>query len=447
MKRWLRRLFALTALFVTTGTGLAADFEAEKADNWHQWRGPDANGVARQADPPLEWSEQKNVAWKVPLDGHGSSTPIVWGHKVFLLTAIDTGKVDPDLPKPEDQPERPFGITFPNTHYQFVVLCLDRRTGKELWRRVAIEKIPHAGHHGDNSFASASPTTDGERLYVWFGSAGFFCYDLAGELLWQRDLGNATMRRSFGEASSPVVHGDRVLLTRDQEDQSYLVALDTRTGETVWQVNRDEVSAWATPLVVEHNGRTQVITNASKRVRSYDLADGTLIWECGGQVGNVTPSPVANAETVYCMSGYRGNALFALPLDATGDITGTDKIVWSQDRGTPYVPSPLLYDGLLYFNQSNNAILSCVDAETGDTVIDRTRLPDVRRIYASPVGAAGRVYFMGRDGEALVLEHGTEFKVLATNRLDEGMDASPAIVGKQILLRGQKHLYCISSQQ
>ena len=424
---------------------LGADsFEEAKLQNWHQWRGPLATGVAPTATPPLTWSEGKNVAWKVAVDGHGSSTPIVWGDRVFLLTVIDTGKVDPNLTPPDEQPQRPFGITYPNTVHQFVVLCLDRTTGKELWRQVAIEKVPDEGHHGDNSFASSSPTTDGQRLYAWFGSAGLYCYDMDGGLVWSRDLGKVETRLSFGEASSPVIYGDRLLVARDQEQQSYLTALDAATGSTVWLVNRDEPSAWATPLVVERDESVQVVTNGKTRVRSYALGDGSLLWECGGQVSNVTPSPVATANTVICMSGYRGSALFALPLDATGDITDTDRIRWSMAKGTPYVPSPLLYDGLLFFNQSNNAIMSCVDAESGELLIERTRMPDISRIYASPVGAAGRVYFVGRGGTTLVLERGKTFNVLATNKLDDPIDASPALVGNQLLLRGKSHLYCVS---
>jgi outer membrane protein assembly factor BamB len=274
-----------------------------------------------------------------------------------------------------------------------------------------------------------------------------FCFDLSGRPLWRRDLGPVSTRRSFGEGGSPVVHAGRVIVNRDHEGQSSIIVLDARTGETVWQAERDEPSAWATPLVVESGGRARVITNATNRVRSYDLADGSLIWECGGQVGNVIPSPVTDGERVYCMSGYRGSALHALPLDAKGDITGSEAVVWSKNRGTPYVPSPLLYDGLLYFNQSNDAILSCLDAKTGETVIERTRMPGVRNVYASPVGAAGRVYFFGRDGGALVIRHGREFEVLAENRLDEGADASPAVVGDQILLRGPQHLYCIAEDE
>ncbi|MCH7685311.1 MAG: PQQ-like beta-propeller repeat protein [Planctomycetes bacterium] len=435
------RLLIALGILLTVVTGNAF------AENWPQWRGPEANGISREKGVPTRWGREQNIRWKAPLPGLGTSSPIVWGDQVILLSAINTNKVDPSLPKFEDQPQRPFGIKYPNTTYRFVVLCLDRNNGRELWRRTAVEMIPHEGHHNDNSFASASPTTDGRRLYVWFGApGGLFCYDLDGKLLWRRDFGQVNMRRSFGEGASPVLYGDRLIVSRDNERESYILVVDAHTGADVWKAKRDEPSAWSTPLVVSHNDRTQVITNASNRVRSYDLEDGSLVWQCGGQVGNVTPSPVAADGLVFCMSGYRGSALFALPLSAAGDITGTDKIAWSGNRGTPYVPSPLLYDGLLYFNQSNNAILSAFEATTGKRVIDRTRMPELQRIYASPVGAAGRIYFIGRSGAALVIERGSEFKILARNRLDEGFDASPALVGDQLFLRGRKHLYCISSR-
>jgi outer membrane protein assembly factor BamB len=319
-------------------------------------------------------------------------------------------------------------------------------TGKTIWRRRATEQVPIEGHHRDNDFASASPTTDGHRLYVWFGSAGLYCYSLDGELVWQRDLGAAQTRLSFGEASSPVVHDDKLIVNRDLDSQSYITVLSAKTGDTIWRRERDEPSCWATPIVVQHEGVEQLITNAHNRVRSYNLANGDLIWECGGQVSNVTPSPVTDGVAVYCMSGYRGSAAMALPLDATRDITDSDQIIWSKTRGTPYVPSPILYDGFLYFNQSNDAILTCLDAKTGETLIERTRMPGLRGLYASPVGASGRVYFVGRNGVTLVLEKGPEFKVLATNKLAEPIDATPALVGTQIFLRSEKSLYCIGER-
>ena len=414
--------------------------------NWPHWRGPDASGVARTAKPPVEWSETKNLKWKAAIDGHGDSTPIIWGDKVFLLTAINTGEIDPSLPKPEDQPKRIFGITNPNTKFRFVVLCLDRNTGRELWRRIAVEQVPHEGHHADNSFASASPTTDGRRLYCWFGSKGLFSYSLDGEPLWQRDLGKVKMGAILGEGTSPVVHDGKLVIVRDHQGQSTIETLDAATGKTLWRKDRDEGNTWATPLVVEHAGVTQVITPGSKRIRSYDLRSGELIWECGGLTGNAIPCAVASEGVVYCMTGYQGHALLAISLSAKGDVSGTDAIRWKLDRGTPYVPSPLLDDGRLWFNQSNQNLWSCVDAKTGRMLLDRERLPGVGNLYASPVAADGRIYVTSREGVTLVLKRGAAIEVLATNKLNDAVHASPAIAGDQLFVRGRRFLYCIGGK-
>ena len=415
--------------------------------NWHQWRGPEANGVSRTAKPPLEWSEDRNIKWKVAINGQGNASPIVWNDKVFILTAINTGRVDPSLPKPEDQPKRVFGIKHPNTYYKFEVLCLDRQTGEELWRQTATELVPHEGTHHDADFASSSPTTDGERLYCWFGSAGMYCYDLDGKKLWQRDLGKAYVGASLGEGCSPVVHKGRVVIVRDHARQSSIEVLDARTGETVWKENRDEPNAWATPRIVEHRGKTQVITAASNWIRSYDLDSGDTIWQCSGLTGNVTPSPIVDGDVVYCMSGYEGYSLLALPLDAEGDISKSDTIIWSKDRGTPYIPSPVLYDGKLYFTQSNQSILTAVDSRTGETILERSRIPGLSNIYSSPVGADDRVYFTGRNGTTVVLSREDDLKVLATNKLDDEFNASPAIAGPHLFLRGRKSLYCLEDRE
>lgn len=436
-------MFLAVITMVTSVT--AADFEALKNENWHQWRGPEATGVAPLGEPPVEWSEDRNIRWKAEIPGQGKSTPIIWGDRLFLITAINTGKVAPEVAKPEDQPERPFGIKYPNTLYKFVVLCLNRHTGRVDWERVATEELPHEGHHGDNSFATASPTTDGERLYVSFGSRGLYCYSLDGELLWKKKLPNVDTRLSFGEGSSPVVHGDFVVLNRDNDSDSRILVFDARTGDLRWEAKREEKSAWATPLIVEHEGRTQLITNASNRVRSYDLKTGEILWQCGGQVANVTPCPVILDDHVICMSGYRGSSAMSLPLDATGDITDTDRVLWKYGKDTPYVPSPLLYGDLLYFNKLNNGILTILDAKTGNPVLESVRMQGVSNIYASPVGAAGRVYFVGRDGSALVMKQGKTIDVLGNNKLDDSFDASPAIVGKYLYLRGAKSLYCIEN--
>ena len=436
----------IVLLYLLTSNAIAQD--SSFAENWHQWRGPNANGVSMTADPPVLWSEDKNIKWKVAIDGEGTSTPIIWGDKVFVLTAIKTDEKDPSLPDPKDQPKTNFfDIKRPNNKHAFVVLCLDRNTGIEIWRDTAITKIPHEGAHNDNDFASASPTTDGERLYCWFGSAGLFCYDLNGKKLWERELGEARVGSSLGEGCSPVIHKDKLVIVRDHSHKGSLEVLNAATGETLWRKTRDEDNAWATPLVLEHSGRTQVITAASDFVRSYDLDSGEIIWQCSGLTGNVTPCPVVDGDFVICMSGYQGHAAVAIPLTETGNISGSEKLRWTTDRGTPYIPSPLLYDGLLYINQSNQGILRCLDSKTGEVVFGPERLNGVSNIYASPVGAAQRVYIPGRDGATFVLKHSGTFEPIATNQLDERFNASPAVVGRNLFLRGEQHLYCIEESR
>lgn len=421
---------------------LAAETDAEKLANWHQWRGPEATGVAPQADPPTVWSAERGLKWKTEIPGWGKSSPIVWGSRIFLTTAVDTKQKVPGTVSPADQPKRPFDITYPDTLHRYVLLCVDRQTGQMLWQQTAAEALPHEGHHGDNSHATASVTTDGTRVYVSFGSRGLFAYSLDGELLWKHELEPVQTRLSFGEGSSPVVQGETVILNRDNESASQILAVEAGTGKLRWSREREEISAWATPLIVEAAGRTQVITNASRRVRSYDLDTGEVIWECGGQAANVTPSPVRFGDHVICMSGYRGSFAASLPLNARGDITGGPQIAWTFERDTPYVPSPLLAGDLLYFNKLNTAIFTVLDAATGEVRRETSRLPDVGNVYASPVAAAGRIYIVGRNGTTLVLRQGPELEVLATNKLDDLIDASPALVGPQLLLRGQQHLYC-----
>ncbi|MDB4668665.1 PQQ-like beta-propeller repeat protein [bacterium] len=437
----------LIAATLPLGQAHANQFEETKPNNWHHWRGPDANGVSTTAKPPLQWSPTNNIQWKTPVEGNGSSTPIIWGNKLFILTAINTGEVNPTLPRPEDQPKRVFGITHPNTSYEFVVLCLDRYTGKVLWRQTATKLIPHEGAHRDNNFASASPTTDGERLYCWFGSAGLFCYDLDGNKLWERNLGKIKMGASLGEGCSPVVHNGKIVIVRDHSRQSSIEVLNAKNGKLLWMVERHEKNAWATPAIVSHSGKTQVITTASGKVRSYDLNSGKVIWKCAGLTGNAIPCPVIEDDTVYCMTGYKGYSLMAIPLNAKGDITGSNKILWTKRRGTPYVPSPILYDGLLYFTQSNQALLSCVNAKSGKTYIDRTRLKGLTNIYASPVGADGRIYLNDRSGVTLVLKRSRELNVIAKNELGEQIVSSSALAGNQLLIRGRRFLYCISEKK
>ncbi|MDC0279046.1 PQQ-like beta-propeller repeat protein [bacterium] len=437
------RYFSLTfVLLLLFGTSVVAD---EASSNWHQWRGPEATGVAPHGKPPKSWSETENVQWKVEVEGNGTSTPIIWGENVFVLTTVETDQKDASIPDPQDQPKTNFfDIKKPNRVHEYVVLCLERNTGKVRWRQVAAAKIPHDGAHNDNDFAPASPTTDGEHVYCWFGSAGLFCFDLDGNKLWKRDLGEIKVGSSLGEGGSPVLHQGNLVIVRDHAGKSAIEVIDAKTGETRWKRERDEGNAWATPRVVEHSGKQQVITAASNAIRSYDLSDGDLIWECGGLSGNVIPCPVVDGDHVICMSGYQGYAAIAIPLSLKGDLTDSNQLLWRKSRATPYIPSPLLYDGLLYYNQSNQAIISCVHSETGENAFGPSRVGELSNLYSSPVGADGHVFWCGRDGTVVVMKKSVDLEVVAVNHLEERFDASPAIAGNQLFLRGAKHLYCLS---
>ena len=403
-----------------------------QAENWPQWRGPNANGVAPGAAPPLEWSESRNIRWKVPVPGRGSGSPIVWGDRVFVLTAVsETGQ------------------TVPGVSHRFLVMAFDRQTGKVVWDKLAREEAPHEATHSDNgTYASASAVTDGEVLIASFESRGLYAYDLDGNLIWEKDLGDKLMRSQFGEGSTPALHGDTLVHVWDQQGgQSFVIALDKRTGEEKWRRDRAEIDTWATPLIVEVNGRAQVITPATEQLKSYDLETGDVVWETAGLTMNAIPSPVVVDNLAILMSGFRGNSLKAIDLTkAKGDITGADAIVWTYERDTPYVPSPLLYDGLLYMLKSNSGILTVFDAKTGQTHYGPQRIEGLAEVFSSPVGAAGRVYITDRTGATVVLKHGKTFEVLASNKIDDGVDASPALADGDIYLRSHNFLYCIGER-
>jgi len=333
--------------------------------------------------------------------------------------------------------------------HRFTVIAIDRETGEIAWQRIAREEVPHEGHQAPNgTFASGSAVTDGEYLFAFFGSWGLYAYDMNGNLQWDVDLGTRYMRNAFGEGTTPALHGDTLVVTWDHiGGQSFVVALDRRTGDERWRVNRNEIDTWATPLIVEHEGHGQVIVPAMDSVQSYDLETGRIVWRSHGTTMNAIPSPVYADGIVYVMSGYRGNNLQAIRLaDATGDITNTDAIIWELDRDTPYVPSPLLYDDGLYVIKSNDGILSVFDPLTGEAHYQRQRLEGVSNVFASPVGASGRVYITGRDGTTIVIRKGRKHEVLASNTLDDGFDASPAIVNDEIYLRGHRFLYAIAER-
>jgi outer membrane protein assembly factor BamB len=425
-------------------TEVIAGGETETQQSWPQWRGPLGTGVAPKAQPPVQWSETKNVRWKTALPGKGHSTPIVWGKHIYLTTAIPFGEpVKPRFVRPGAHDN--LAMTY---NHEFVVLAVNRETGKILWQQTVLKQAPHEAGHVTASLASASPVTDGERIYAYFGSYGLYCLDAHGKLLWKKYLGDMHTKHGHGEGSSPALFGDTLIVNWDHEEQSYLVALDKRNGAQRWRVARAEDTSWATPIVVEHGGKPQVIVPGTNRLRGYDLATGAVIWECAGLSSNIVASPVAANGIVYAGSSYDTRAMLAIRLDgAKGDVTGTKQVVWSRKKGTPYVPSPLLYDDSIYNLQHYQGILVRVNARTGEDRGGPFRLDSITDAYASPVGAAGRIYITSRDGATLVVSHGDAApKTLALNELDDRFSASAALVGRELFLRGERYLYCVAEE-
>ncbi len=418
----------------------------EAAPHWSSWRGPLGTGFGK-GSPPSRWAEATettpatNIAWKVPLPGLGISSPVIWGDRIYLTTAVKTDRraaTRDDLP-----PRHRLAEPRPEVVFGFAVIALNRTNGAVIWQKTVAEETPHEGGHRTNSFASSSPVTDGERIYVNFGSRGLYCLDARGEVLWSRRLGVMQTRRQYGEATSPALYGDHLVVNWDHEGDSFIVVLDKRTGEELWRRSRDEVTSWSTPIVVEVDGRPQVIINATTASRGYDLKTGEVIWRLSGMTVNCIP--IHANGMVYLMSGYRGQALQAVRLaGARGDLAQSPNLVWSHGRNTSYVPSAALYNQRLYFVRGNTAVLSCLNAATGEVLYEGQRLRGLRQIYASPVCADGRVYITSRDGVTVVVEDGPAYKQLALNQLDDEVDASPAIIGDRMYIRGRRHLYCIA---
>jgi outer membrane protein assembly factor BamB len=455
------RRFSLAAVWFATICSLPAVGRAqtgadERLVNWHQWRGPAATGVAPHGDPPIRWDEDTNVKWKVPIPGRGTCTPVIWGRRIFILTAIKTDRQAESAEAGAANGERRGGgRSAPANYHQFVVLCLDRETGSILWQDVACEVVPHQGHHPTNSFAAASPVTDGRYVYCWFGSRGLYCYDMEGNPQWQADLGQFQIKYGFGEGSSPALHENSLIIKCDHEGESFITALDAATGRPKWKTLRDEDSTWNTPLVGPlpgqpqagegAEGRFQVVVTGARAARSYDFKTGELLWEYGGRAGvDAIPSPIRFGESAICVSGLRGDPAFAVPLDSFGELTD-ESIEWKHTEGTPQISTPALVGDRLYFIKGRRGILTCLNARTGEVIIDQKRLSRLDDVYASPVAAAGRVYFTDRDGTTVVLDAtADDVRVLAENQLDEAIHGSPAIVGREIFIRGEHSLYCIA---
>jgi outer membrane protein assembly factor BamB len=439
-------------LFLLAVVGWQSAGACGRADtNWTQFRGPNGGGTSEEPGLPVRWSTTQNVVWKAKIPGRGWSSPIVWRDKIFVTSVLREGQYEEakkglyfggDRPKPSTDVHR------------WMTYCLDFQTGKVLWERQAHQGAPTTSLHVKNTYASETPVTDGERLYAYFGNLGLFCYDLEGKLLWSRRFKPVRTRAGWGLAASPVLHQGRLYLVNDNEDASFLIALDGKTGQEVWRVSRDEKSNWATPFIWENDRRTELITPGATRVRSYDLA-GKQLWELAGMSSITIPTPQAGHGLLYVSSGYvldTRRPIFAIRPGGSGDIsphatdTNSPYLAWSHKQGGPYNPSPLVYGPYLYVLY-DQGMLSCYDATNGKLIYDKQRLRAAQGGFtSSPWAYHGKIFCLGESGDTFVIKAGPEFKLLARNSLDEMCMATPALAHGSLLVRTLTQLYRIEEK-
>lgn len=431
-------------ILVLMALAYSATHANDTDSNWPSWRGPQNTGVAPQADPPVEWHEEKNVRWKTAIPGRGHSSPVVWNDFVFVTSAIPYGPESAPVP-----------VTAPGAHdnvdvtqrHRFVVICLSRATGDILWQQVAADLLPHEGGHNTGSLASGSPVTDGKYVYAWFGSFGLYAYDFEGQLVWQHNIPKLQTKHAHGEGASPALHDGVLVINCDHEEQSFVRAIDTDSGKTIWERTRQEVTSWSSPLIVKTGQRAQVVVAGTDRIRGYDLKSAKVIWECGGLSANVVATPVASEQILIAASSYDTRAMIAINMaGASGDITNTDRVLWTTTQRTPYVPSMLLMDDQVYFLRHYQNILSRRHIRTGVESNGPFRLAGLQNIYASPVAARNRIYVTDLTGATMVFEHAEQPRLLSLNRLDDEFAATPALAGNQLFLRGHRYLYCIEEE-
>jgi outer membrane protein assembly factor BamB len=416
------------------------------AQNWPSWRGLNHTGAIEQGNPPIKFSETENLKWKTAIPGKGHATPIIWENQIIVLTAVATDQKEVTKEEGEKEGEgmarRAMAPNSTDLIHEFKVISVNKKNGKIQWETTVTKETPAERTHKLGSWASNSATTDGTNIYAYFGSRGLYCLDFKGNVLWSRDFGQMEKVMSFGEGSTAEVYGDKVFIQWDHEGQSYIYALNKTTGEEMWTNQRDEGSSWATPLVVEVNGKLQVVTSATNHVVAYDFETGDTIWSTTGLTRNVIPNPMYANGILYVMSGYRGNAVMAIDIaNAKGDITSSEAILWEYNQDAPYTPSPVILNGYLYFHRANQGVLTCLNAKTGEVVYSKEKIEGINDLYSSPTGVNNRLY-IASTGVVVVIAAGEEFKVLATNNLDDDFHASPIFSGDKMILRGFSSLYC-----
>ena len=428
--------------------GISASDAAPKVSSWSQWRGPEGTGLSAETNLPVEWNAQKNLKWKTAIPGRGHSSPIVWGEKVFLTTDVEGEIVEgakavkhvlggQDFLHPDS--------VGANRKHTFKVLCLDRRTGKVLWERTAYEGTVYDDRHRKGSYASPTPATDGRFVYAWFGAEGdgLYCYDVNGKLIWKASVGKiATV--GMGPGTSPVLVDNVVVLQCDEDngDKSFIVGIDKKTGQEAWRTPRKVQSSWATPLVIRQGQRAEVITSGNEWIIAYDPKTGKEVWKIKGHESNAIPSPLTGHGMVFVYAGFPAKKVMAIKLGASGDLTGSNNLVWHYEKGTAYVPSSILLGDYLYLT-TDRGILTCMEAKTGKIVYEGGRIPVPATFTASPVAFDDKILLTSEDGDTYVIKAGPKHEVLATNSVGEPVYASPAIAGGMIFIRGEKQLFAI----
>jgi outer membrane protein assembly factor BamB len=431
------RPLVLTAVLAAASSVYAAD--------WPQWRGPGGHGISPEDGVPIGWGPEA-TAWKTPLPGEGHSQPIVWKDRVFLTADVDAGPA----PEGHKAPVHTInGETFvhPDSHgtdrrHALKVLALDLDSGRLLWERTAYEGAVFDNIHRRSSYAAPTMATDGVMVYAYFGPEGLYAYDFSGELRWKASVGQFRLL-GMGTGSSPVLAGHLVIIQRDENlgEESFIVAFDKRTGKEAWRTARPVSASWSTPVLVEANGREELVTNGSEFVIAYDPATGKELWRAKSHDSNAIHTPLVGHGLVIVSAGYPTKRVIAIRPGGSGDVTGTDRIVWQYDRGTAYVPSPILYGDHVYL-VSDNGILTCLDAKTGKVVYEGGRVPDPGRFMASPIGFAGTLLLVSTEGDGYAVRAGPVHEVLARTSIDEPVFSTPAVAHGRLLVRGAKHLYC-----
>ncbi len=422
-----------------------------RADDWPGFRGGARAGVAEAKTLPDTWDTKKNVVWNVAIDGRGWSSPVVWGDRVFLTTVVSDKNMS--APKKGLYIQDLIGKV-PDGEHRWLVLCLDFKTGKTLWTQEVHKGKPPSGVHVKNSYASETPVVDAGRVVAVFGNVGVYCLDHTGKKIWSKALEPRATQMNWGPAASPVLYQDRLFLIRDNDEKSELLALDVKTGNQLWRVERkDEKSNWATPFVWKNDMRTELVTAGKGKVRSYDL-DGKLLWELGGMSMISIPTPFAAHGLLYVASGYvmdLTRPVFAIKPGASGDLTlpkgekSSKYIAWCQKTAGPYHPSPLVYGEYLYV-LLDRGMLSCYEAKTGKMVYEKQRLEGGGAFTASPWAYDGKVFCLSEDGDTFAVKAGATFEVLGKNRLDEMTLATPALAGGSLIVRTMNKVYRIEKK-